>query len=114
MRSASAALHPALYGTIRTAIIGCGVAAFGWLFTRRGIIEDPLAADASSTARLLLAAGLGCQALAFIARWWIKRNFGEEGGATGAALVEILADGATVLLFAIATFRGINALALPL
>jgi hypothetical protein len=114
MRTASSTLNPAIYGTLRTAIIGYGVAAFSWLFTRGGIIEDPLAAEASSTARLLFASGIACQVLAFAARWWIKRTFGSEGGANAAALVEVLADGATVLIFAIATFRGINALALPL
>jgi type IV secretory pathway TrbD component len=114
MRTASSTLHPAVYGTLRTAIIGYGVAAFSWLFTKRGIIEDPLAAEASSTARLLFASGIACQVLAFVLRLWIKRTSGSEDGANAMALIELLADGATVLIFAVATFRGINALALPL
>jgi hypothetical protein len=114
MRAASTALPPAIHGTLRTVVIGYGVAAFTWLFTRRGLIEDPLAAASSNTARLLFAFGIGCQILAFIARRWIKRRFEDEAGANAAAIVEILADGATVLVFAVATFRGINSLAVPL
>lgn len=113
MRSASTTLPPVLYGTFRTAVLGYGVAAFTWLFTRRGIIEDPLATDASSTARLLFVAGIGCQLVAMLARWWIRRAFGTEESADAQAIVEVLADGVTVLLFAVATFRGIASLAAP-
>ena len=109
MRTASTALPPVLYGTLRSALIGYGAAAFTWLFTRSGLIEDPLAANASSAARQLFAWGIACQIVALVARWLIRRRYGVEPDSTGTTLsatVEILADGVTVLLFAIATFRG--------
>ena len=109
MRTASTTLPPVLHGTLRTALIGYGVAGFGWFFTRAGVIEDPFAANASSAARQLFAWGVACQAVSILVRWWIRRRSGDSAAPTS-AIVELLSDGVTVLLFAIATFRGLGAI----
>ncbi len=87
------------YGAFRTLLIGYGVALFSFLFTRAGIHEP-----AESIAEELLLGGIGLQAAALAARWLIKRR---GGPAQVLGVVDLIADGVTVLLFALATFQGI-------
>ena len=107
----STASPPYLYGTLRTILIGYGVAGFSWLFIRKGAIEDPFAANASSTARTLFVIGIACQLVALLAHRWIKRRIGDDRDAVakGTGILELITDGVTVLLFAIATFNGLFA-----
>ena len=107
----SRASPPYLYGTLRTVLIGYGVAGFSWLFIRKGVIEDPFATNASGTARKLFVIGITCQLVALLAHWWIKRRVSDDrdAAATGTAALDLVADGVTVLLFAIATFNGLFA-----
>ena len=86
------------YGAFRTALIGYGVALFGFLFTRSGLHEAP-----ESLAEELLLGGLALQVAVLAVRWMLKG----EGREQILGIVELIADGVTVLLFALATFQGI-------
>lgn len=86
------------YGAFRTALIGYGVALFGFLFTRSGIHAPP-----ESLAEELLVGGLALQVAVLAGRWLLKG----EGRERLLGIVELIADGVTVLLFALATFQGI-------
>ena len=86
------------YAAFRTALIGYGVAVFGFLFTRSGIHEA-----AETMAEELLVGGLGLQVAVLALRWMLKG----EGREQILPIVELIADGLTVLLFALATFQGI-------
>jgi hypothetical protein len=87
------------YGAFRTALIGYGVALFGFLFTRSGIHEAP-----ENPAEELLLGGLALQVAVLAVRWMVKG----EGREQILDVVELIADGVTVLLFALATFQGIS------
>ena len=99
-----------LSGLARSTLIGYGVAVFTWLFSR----QMPADADhaSSGSAGGMLAAGLGVQLVLFLIQRWAAhydRNHGPDDAISPVVMYscEILLDGVTVLLFAIATFSGI-------
>lgn len=90
---------------VRGILIAYGVAALGWMFSR----ASP---DGPSGAVTLFGIGLGVQLAFLIARRLVKRYEREHGMANAfypqaTYVLGLLADGVTVLLFAIGTFRAI-------
>jgi hypothetical protein len=94
---------------LRGALIAYGVAFCSWWFGRT-LPEDSSAA--SSDNLYLIAVGIGVQLAAWIAKWFAAR-YEREHGMSGmltpvvASIVQLIIDGVTVMLFAIATFRSI-------
>jgi hypothetical protein len=93
---------------VRTALIGYGAAALSVLLARSGLQQAPVPIG-------LVAAGIGLQVILAFAR---ARAGADD---TDAALrkqavdvLELLGDGITVLLFAIATFGAVTRSAAPL
>ena len=86
-----------LSGSVRSALIAYGIAAFAFIVPQ-----------SSSGSRTMLIAGIAVQAIVLLVRLSAKR-LGGENAATVIALVELIADGVTVLLFALATYMGILA-----
>jgi hypothetical protein len=83
---------PRRYGLIRSALIGFGVLAFTFF----------------PPTRTLMVWGVGVQIAVIVIRRLIERQIRDPALADQALrIVELLADGATVLLFAIATLGGI-------
>lgn len=83
------------YATLRGTLIGYGVGAYALLHLGSW-------SDAASPAYLY--AGLGVQLALMAARALIRRRLPDPDAAAQAMLVvELIADGATVLLFALAT-----------
>lgn len=79
-------------GALRSTLIGYGVLAFTFF----------------PPTRTLMLCGVLVQIVAIIARWLIERRLREPEQATQSlTIVELLADGVTVALFAIATLGGI-------
>lgn len=96
-------------GTIRSAIIAYGIAAFTLLLARGG---DGPTASAPRQVLYMVLTGLGLQALLLAVRTLTaryERTAGLEGQLSPLAvyLFELIADGVTVFLFALATYRGI-------
>jgi hypothetical protein len=96
--------------TLRGALIAYGVAFFSWWFART-LPADP--ANAGSPGDLyLIALGLVLQLTGWTVKWLVGR-YEREHGMTGmltptvVGMVQLLIDGVTVSLFAIATFRSI-------
>ncbi len=92
-----------LSGAVRGAVIGYGIAAYFWFF--------PQAGAASGVVKMLLA-GIGLQIVAFVLRRLVvryERANGLEGQVTPQAMYifEMIADGVTVLLFALSTYLGV-------
>ena len=79
-------------GALRSTLIGYGVLAFTFF----------------PPTRTLMLWGIGMQIVAIVVRWLIERRV-RDPALTNQALtiVELLADGVTVALFAIATLGGI-------
>jgi hypothetical protein len=98
-----------MLGRVRGILIAYGVAAFTWFFSQR--IPQPTP-DASPGALSPIAIGLLVQILLFVARIAVKR-YERENAMDGELypramyIIELLADGVTVLLFAVGTFRAI-------
>jgi hypothetical protein len=96
---------------VRGALITYGVAAVTWLLAR----TSPAEGTAASTRSLvgMMSAGLALQVL-----WWLVRKLiarTERDADTAAVLTaqahyvfEMLVDGVTILLFALATFAAIS------
>ena len=92
------------YGVIRSALIGYGVAAFSYLFSRSSALEAVNAGQAGGSAQSLVLGGLVLQVLLIGVRALIKRKAPQSATATqGLMILELVADGVTVLLFAMAT-----------
>jgi hypothetical protein len=86
------------FGAVRTALIGYGVVAFGYLFARP---------DDGTSGIPLIAVGIGLQ-LALLAAGVVARRYAGTGAAAQVMFVlELVADGVTVLLFALATLRAV-------
>lgn len=82
------------YGAVRTALISYGIAAYAFFVPHAG--------------RDYVLAGLGLQLALMAARALIKRQVRDADSAAQALFIlELAADGVTVLLFALATLGGI-------
>jgi hypothetical protein len=91
------------YGVIRSALIGYGVAAFTYLFSRSSALEST-AGQVFGSAQTLVLVGLALQVLLIGARMLARRRAEESQVAEqGLMVLELVADGVTVLLFAMAT-----------
>jgi hypothetical protein len=84
-----------LSGPTRSALIAYGIAAFAFIV--------PQSATGSRT---MLVVGIAVQVLLLAARWLAKR-YAAELAPTTVSITELIADGVTVLLFALATYQGI-------
>ena len=92
------------YGVIRSALIGYGVAAFTYLLSRSSALESAGADQGFGSAQTLVLVGLALQVLLIGARMLARRRASESDvAAQGLMILELVADGVTVLLFAIAT-----------
>lgn len=83
-----------LNGAARSVIIVYGIAAYTYLFPQPG---------AATGAMAMLLVGIGLQVLLLLVRYVVKG----ELAPTAQFIFELLADGVTVLLFALATYQGI-------
>lgn len=94
--------HLRRFGAARTALIGYGVAAFGYLFARSGASPD------ATSGILFIAVGIGLQ-IALLAAGVFVRRHAPDGAAAARVMVvlELVADGVTVLLFALPTLRAV-------
>jgi hypothetical protein len=80
------------YGAVRSALIGYGVLAFTFF----------------PPTRALMLWGIGVQVAVILARRLIRRQVRDLAlASTALTVLELVADGVTVALFAIATFGGI-------
>jgi hypothetical protein len=101
-----------LHSFLRTLLITYGVAFFSWWFSRT-LPSDESSRDWSPGSVYMIAVGLGLQLLMLTVKWIVtryERDRGMEGmlSPSAVAVVQLLIDGVTVLLFAIATFRSIG------
>jgi hypothetical protein len=106
--------HLRLQGSIRTVIIGYGVAGLGLLLFRHGPL--PAATPVPRQVLYILLTGLALQALLFMVRTVTaryERATGLEGYLSPLVLYifELIVDAVTVFLFAWATYRGLLAFA---
>ena len=101
-----------VYGAVRTALIGYGVAAFAYFQFDSSPAIASQAAGTWGSARGLVLLGIGLQLILMVARALTKRYVADEASATQIMDVcEVIADGVTVLLFAVATLGPITRLA---
>lgn len=101
-----------VYGAMRTALIGYGVAALAYfqVDSSSGIASQAVGNLGSARGFVLL--GIGLQLILMLARALTKRYVADEASATQIMDVcELIADGVTVLLFALATLGPIARLA---
>jgi len=96
------------YGVIRTTLITFGVAAFGFLQSREELIPKPEAFGTGGSAIAYILVGLAVQVLLLGIHELIKRHaLDAERAAPARLLIELIGDGISVLLFALATFGAI-------
>jgi len=87
------------YSALRGILITFGIGALGFLFAR----------NASRPSLALVLGGLAVQALLVLARWLAKRHAPDEESAQKVFLMlELVGNGATVLLFALGTLGGMR------
>jgi hypothetical protein len=84
-----------LGGPARSALIAYGIAAFAFIVPQ-----------SHSGSRTMLIVGIAVQAIVLLVRLFAQRH-GGESAPTAIAIVELIADGVTVFLFALATYMGI-------
>lgn len=90
------------YGALRTLLISYGVAAFAFLSSRAA--DAPTALGTATSAQDLVVIGLAAQLLLVAARWLLRRRLSDRTAIAQATMaLEIVGDGVTVLLFALAT-----------
>lgn len=95
------------FGAVRSALIAYGVAAFTFFWSRTDAFGAG-APDAGAAARALLLWGVGVQILMIVASRLVTRYAPDPASAEkGLMVLELIADGITVTLFAIATFGAI-------
>jgi hypothetical protein len=95
------------YGFIRTALIGYGIAIFSYLFARTDAVGLRAAGTEASAVSFVIL-GIGSQVAVIAARALIERFVSDRDLANQAlTIVELIGDGATVLLFALSTFGAI-------
>lgn len=100
------------YGAVRTALIGYGVAAYAFLpvGASSGAASQAMAFWGSGRGLALL--GIGLQLILMLARTLTKNYVADPASAAQIMNVcEIVADGVTVLLFAMATLGPITRVA---
>jgi hypothetical protein len=104
-------MHDSPIGTtLRGALIAYGVAFFSWWFARTLPADE---ASAWTPGNLyMIALGLVLQVAAWTVKWLAARYEREHGmtgmlSPTAVSTAQLIIDGVTVLLFAIATFRSI-------
>ena len=96
-------------GALRTALIGYGVAAFTYLLARAGSADETKAFGFGQPAARFVLWGLALQILLIVTRWVIKRRGVDRAVAAQSFLIlELIGDGVTVLLFALATLGAIH------
>ena len=100
-----------LHGSFRGILIAYGVAFFSWYFNR-ALPQDSSTSDSSAGGGFMIGIGLALQVLMLAVKWLVgryERDHGMEGmlQPQAIAIVQLLIDGVTVLLFAIGTFRSI-------
>jgi hypothetical protein len=101
-------LPPRTYSAVRTAIIGYGAVAFGYLQSSVAPAEAPRALGGFASSQGLLVAGLALQLLLMVARALVKRFATDNAAlAQGMEMVGLAGDGVTVLLFALGTYGAI-------
>ncbi len=100
------------YGAVRTALIGYGVAALAYFQVGSSSGAASQALGNWGAARGFVLLGIGLQVILMLARALTKRYVADEAAATRIMDVcEVIADGVTVLLFAMATLGPITRLA---
>jgi len=101
-----------VYGAVRTALIGYGVAALTYFQVSASSGTASQAAGYWGSARGLVLIGIGLQLILMLARALTKRYVADSASATQImSILEIVADGVTVLLFAMATLGPMTRLA---
>lgn len=100
---------PRVYATLRTTLIGYGIAAYALFPSGPGSQAAPLPGGGGAASGSYLLWGLGLQVAAMVAHALLRKGVADPAAADKAMLVvELLADGATVLLFALATLSAIG------
>ena len=97
---------------LRGGIIAYGIAAFALFVPRISPVPPDGASSPARDLAYMLGVGLGLQAVLFLVRRLVarhERRSGIEGRLVPQAdyIFELIVDAVTVLLFALATFRGI-------
>jgi hypothetical protein len=101
-----------VYGAVRTALIGYGVAAFSYFQVSASSGTASQALGNWGSARGFVLLGIGLQLILMLARALTKRYVADEASAAQImGICEIIGDGATVLLFAMATLGPITRVA---
>ena len=96
-------------GALRTALISYGVAAFTYLLVRPGSAGEAKAFGFGGSAATFVLGGLALQVFLIVARLVIKRLATDRDVAAQLfVILELIGDGVTVLLFALATLGAIN------
>lgn len=94
-------------GAVRTVLISYGVVAFGFLSTRT-VPVSTVAVFGGIPAWGLVLCGVVLQVLMFAGHALIGRHAPDHvTAARGKAIIELIGDGVTVLLFALGTLGGI-------
>jgi hypothetical protein len=105
MNSASDARKMRRQGLMRSALITYGVAAFGYFFSRYLHDESVPALGGVVSAHAAALIGLALQLALLAGRLLIKRHAADpEVAIKGYYVIEVIGDGVTVFLFALATF----------
>lgn len=102
------------HSVFRGALIGYGVAFFTWYFSRT-LPQDASLERWAPGGAYMIAIGLVLQLLMLAAKWLVQRyerKHRMHGMLTPevVAIMRLLIDGVTVLLFAVATFRSVSIL----
>ncbi len=96
------------FGVIRSTLIGYGVAALTYLFSRSSAFGSATGVEAPGSTQTLVLGGLAVQVLLIVAGALVKHRAPESETAAQALMVlELVADGVTVFLFAWATLGAI-------
>lgn len=96
-------------GVVRSVLIGYGVAVLTYLFSRSSALNSAQGGEVGGLAQALVVGGLALQALLTAARALVKHRAPDsESAAQGLMILELVADGVTVLLFAWATLGAIT------
>jgi hypothetical protein len=97
-----------LLGALRTGLIGYGIAGYYYFVMGPGSQGKAETLGGGGSPSSFLLGGVGLQILLIVIHALIKRTVPDEGLAAQARwTAELVADGVTVLLFALATFGGI-------